>query len=64
MSTRLRELRHRQGWTQYDLSRRSKVALRTISAVEAGRPCRMTTKRKILKALGLDWSNVHQVFPS
>lgn len=63
MSTRVREIRLRLLLTQHDLARKAGVSLRTVHAIEKGRPCRHSTKRKVLKALGLDVSNLHQVWP-
>lgn len=39
-----------------ELARKATVSSITISRIEAGYPCRMETKRKIILALGLDLS--------
>jgi DNA-binding XRE family transcriptional regulator len=45
-----------------ELARKAGLSTLTIDRVEAGRPCRLDTKRKILLALGLKISEKHQVF--
>lgn len=48
--------------TQEQLAKKAGVALRTMHSVESGRRCQMSTKRKILKALGLGISAKSWVF--
>ena len=57
--------RLRQGamMSKAELARRAGVSPLTIDRVEAGCPCRMDTKRKILEALGLQPSAAKDVFP-
>ena len=45
-----------------ELARRSGLSTLTIDRVEAGRPCRLDTKRKILLALELAISDKDRVF--
>ena len=45
-----------------ELARKAGLSSLTIDRVEAGRPCRLDTKRKILLALGLRVSDKNQVF--
>jgi len=45
-----------------ELARRSGLSTLTIDRVEAGRPCRLDTKRKILQALSLKVTDRDQVF--
>jgi DNA-binding XRE family transcriptional regulator len=47
-----------------ELARKSGLSTLTIDRVEAGRPCRLETKRKILLALGLKVSDKDRVFGS
>jgi len=47
-----------------ELARKAGLSTLTIDRVEAGRPCRLDTKRKILLALGLRVSDKDQVFNS
>ena len=52
---RIRAARQALGWTQSELARRADVSARTVHAIEKGRPCRQSTKRQILLALGVPW---------
>lgn len=45
------------------LARKAGVSESTIDRVEAGRDCRMETKRKILFALGLSVQDSARLFP-
>ena len=45
-----------------ELARKAGVSTLTIDRVEAGRPCRLDTKRKVLLALGLGVSDQDRVF--
>ena len=45
-----------------ELARRAGLSALTIDRVEAGRPCRMDTKRRILRALGLEVGDHRSVF--
>ena len=45
-----------------ELARKAGLSTLTIDRVEAGRPCRLDTKRKILLALGLKISDKDKVF--
>ena len=47
-----------------ELARKAGLSTLTIDRVEAGRPCRLDTKRKILLALGLKVSDKDRVFSS
>jgi DNA-binding XRE family transcriptional regulator len=47
-----------------ELARKAGLSTLTIDRVEAGRPCRLDTKRKILLALGLKVSDKGRVFGS
>ena len=46
-----------------ELARKAGLSTLTIDRVEAGRPCRLDTKRKILLALGLRFEDKDLVFP-
>jgi DNA-binding XRE family transcriptional regulator len=58
----VRKLRQAAMMSKAELARRAGVSPLTIDRVEAGCPCRMDTKRKILEALGLSPSAREQVF--
>ena len=45
-----------------ELARKSGLSTLTIDRVEAGRPCRLDTKRKILLALDLSVADKDRVF--
>jgi len=47
-----------------ELARKAGLSTLTIDRVEAGRPCRLDTKRKILLALGFKVSDKDRVFGS
>ncbi len=59
----VRKLRQAAMMSKAELARRAGVSPLTINRVEAGCPCRMDTKRKILEALGLDPTARQKVFP-
>ena len=45
-----------------ELARKAGLSTLTIDRVEAGRPCRLDTKRKVLIALGLNIRDKDRVF--
>ena len=45
-----------------ELARKAGLSTLTIDRVEAGRPCRLDTKRKLLLALGLRVSDKDRIF--
>jgi len=47
-----------------ELARKAGLSTLTIDRVEAGRPCRLDTKRKILLALGKRISDKDEIFAS
>jgi len=59
----VRKLRQSAMMSKAELARRAGVSPLTIDRVEAGHPCRMDTKRKILEALGIQPSAARDVFP-
>lgn len=64
---RLRLLREAKCLTQRELAARSGVSPRTIFALESGDWCRPTSRRAILRGLGLDYSDAEvrrAVFPA
>jgi len=58
----VRKLRQEAMMSKAELARRAGVSPLTINRVEAGCPCRMDTKRKILEALGLHPAERSKVF--
>ncbi len=61
---RLKEYRERILLSKTELARRAGLSTLTIDRIEKGYPCRMDTKRKIIKALGLNISDKDKVFKS
>jgi len=61
-TTTLRSLRQRIGITQAELSTRSGVSALAIAAIEAGAVAHQLTRRRLLRALGLGFSNHRAVF--
>lgn len=54
----LRELREKLLVSKSELARRSGLSIMTLDRIEKGKPCRLDTKRKIVKALGFNpWLN-------
>jgi DNA-binding XRE family transcriptional regulator len=45
-----------------ELARKAGLSTLTIDRIEAGRPCRLDSKRKILLALGLNITDKDKVF--
>lgn len=58
----LRECRIEQMMSKAELARKAGLSVLTIDRIEKGYGCRMDTKRKILKALGLKLSDRLKVF--
>jgi len=58
----LREIRIEQMMSKAELARKAGLSVLTIDRIEKGFGCRMDTKRKILKALGLKLSDRRKVF--
>jgi hypothetical protein len=49
--------------TREELAKRSGLSLRTVWSVENGHPCRLVTKREILRGLDVSKSEHAFVFP-
>lgn len=61
-TNRVRVHRENLMLSKAELARRAGLSALTIDRVEAGRPCRLDTKRKILSALGLQVADKQSVF--
>ncbi|NLN62294.1 MAG: helix-turn-helix transcriptional regulator [Myxococcales bacterium] len=59
---RLREIRLEQMMSKAELARKAGLSVLTVTRIENGFGCRMDTKRKILKALGLKVADRRKVF--
>ncbi len=62
VNNRLREYRIERMMSKAELARKAGLSVLTVSRIEKGYNCRMDTKRKILKALGLKLSDRRKVF--
>ncbi|RME37638.1 MAG: XRE family transcriptional regulator [Deltaproteobacteria bacterium] len=60
---RVKEIREAQLMSKAELARKAGVSPLTIDRIEKGAACRVTTKRKIILALGYDLSRKDEVFP-
>ena len=63
-SNNVQQFRESLMMSKAELARKAGLSSLTIDRVEAGRACRLDTKRKILLALGLKVSDKGQVFGS
>ena len=63
-SNQVQRFRESLMMSKAELARKAGLSTLTIDRVEAGRPCRLDTKRKILLALGLKVSDKDRVFSS
>ncbi len=60
---RVREFREDRLMTLEELAHRSGLSVRTVWSVENGYPCRLATKRRILRGLGVARRDHGVVFP-
>ena len=61
-SNNLQRFREALMMSKAELARKSGLSTLTIDRVEAGRPCRLDTKRKILQALQLRVDDHDRIF--
>jgi DNA-binding XRE family transcriptional regulator len=61
-SNNVQQYRESLMMSKAELARKAGLSTLTIDRVEAGRPCRLDTKRKILIALGFGVSDKDRVF--
>jgi DNA-binding XRE family transcriptional regulator len=64
MNNRVREIREAQLMSKAELARKAGVSPVTIDRIENDAECRMSTKRKIILALGLNLTDRNEVFPA
>jgi DNA-binding XRE family transcriptional regulator len=62
MRNNVKKLREDRLLSKAELARKAGVSALTIDRVEAGMPCRMDTKRKIILALGMTVAEKDKVF--
>ena len=58
----VQRFRESQMMSKAELARKAGLSTLTIDRIEAGRPCRLDTKRKLLSALGLKVTDKDRVF--
>jgi DNA-binding XRE family transcriptional regulator len=63
MKNQVREIREAQLMSKAELARKAGVSPVTIDRIENGAECRMSTRRKIILALGLKLTDREKVFP-
>ena len=61
-SNNLQRFRETLMLSKAELARKAGLSTLTIDRIEAGRPCRLDSKRKILLALGLNFMDKEKVF--
>jgi len=59
----LKKIRESILMSKAELARKANVSPITISRIEQGLPCRVETKRRIIKALGYKLSDRDKIFP-
>ena len=64
MRNQVQHFREALMMSKAELARKAGLSTLTIDRVEAGRPCRLDTKRKILLALSLKVTDKERVFSS
>jgi len=60
---RVRTIRESLLMSKAELARKAGVSPLTVDRIERGAPCRLTTMRKIILALGLSLEDRGKVFP-
>ena len=63
MANKLRHFREAQMMTKAELARKAGVSALTIDRIERGEPCRLSTMRKLLLALGMKLEDKIILFP-
>lgn len=58
----VKKIREEKMLSKAELARMAGISPLTIDRIERGKSCRLTTKRKILLALGLKVTQKHRVF--
>lgn len=60
---RVRKIRESLLMSKAELARKAAISPLTVDRIEKGAPCRLTTMRKIIFALGLNLEDRNKVFP-
>lgn len=61
-SNSVKTIRESRLISKAELSRKTGLSFQTIDRIEKGYPCRLDTKRKIIIALGLKFSDRKKIF--
>ena len=59
----VKQIREKKLMSKAELARKAHVSPMTVDRIEQGYPCRIETRRKIIKALGFKISERIDVFP-
>ena len=62
MPNNVQKFREERLMSKAELAKQAGLSVLTVERVEQGKSCRMSTKRKIIKALGLKLSEKDKVF--
>ena len=62
MDNEVKKIRESQLMSKAELARKAGISVITLNRVESGESCRLSTKRKILKALGVKLADRDKVF--
>lgn len=60
---KLKDYREQHLISKTELARDAEISLVTLDRIEKGFDCRLSTKRKIIEALGLDLDDKDEIFP-
>ncbi len=60
---KLKEFREKKLISKTELAREANISLVTLDRIEKGYQCRLSTKRKIIEALGVEIEEKEQIFP-
>jgi DNA-binding XRE family transcriptional regulator len=61
-SNSVKTIRESRLISKAELARKTGLSFQTIDRIEKGYPCRLDTKRKIMIALGLKFSDKNKIF--
>jgi len=62
VKNKVKKMREAMLMSKAELARKAGISVITLDRVESGKDCRMVTKRKLLKALGVNVSDKDKVF--
>ncbi|HNW16733.1 MAG TPA: helix-turn-helix transcriptional regulator [bacterium] len=60
---KLKDYREQHLISKTELARNAEISLVTLDRIEKGFDCRLSTKRKIIEALGLHLDDKDEIFP-